>query len=1083
MDTEEELILNKEHGGVNVAQDMNYANAVTELMAVLSANDSEAQAQNQRQATKNFLDGNVQSTQPAKKLTKKERERQATEEFLNSKANQIRGMIFSPDFVDDDGIYDTDDIKYRKPVEWNSEVARREINPEETYDVRYHATPMEKIGYGVENVILQNALLGDKAVMHFAGLTSRLTGGELGTELRNRSYEALLANDNWMANYDTYDDMADSWYTKIAGGATSMLYMMGLSMATRGIGPLVEMGTDALGTGEYNNMRKYFEENGTIDGYVGDWGDLAIDMLNACAQVATERLGFGSARWAKGATGHIAKEAIEGFFQESSQEFMGDVAEVMKGNEELGILIQNWYNYLTSGAIGGVLQGAAGGAIHKTGRIKADRTAMKIVHSIRKAQDPKYNENDPKNIREAQEIAKEINDKAERGLIVDAMDELFMRADTNNDRGKVREHIVNELTKLEVSRLELKNAEDLTPEQLADIQDAATIMARESVRLSWAQNIPIMETLPAIMDAYKNSLRVRDFKDSERGIPVLRTEDINAMRARMAEEERQMSDLLQRQQLGGRTQAERVQTIKARKQSPEAQARKFDNEKDLAILRESTTPKNASDQKKLIQKRAEFFRQWLENQGFKPDNLDRSKGLDDSVSSYFFLNTSTNLDENGKEIRIRVSNHDNNMSGVINLRVDDSTVEALNKLKKALQRLGVRDVSESVRQSSLREIAKGNRTKAWRGFYNPKYQEIILNKNADISTILHASAHMWLNTYFKAARSENAPKEFKKWWSKVERALGIRPDDTFIDKRISEKFARSFEKFIMDGGKGASETMRPVYERLSKKLADIYDDLATKYFDMVGELKPEVQGWFAQNEKFADSLVVDTPQDRAKERADAMKQVEREEKIASGVQGSLETISDVLAEQPAGQVNPYETGRTFERKLSVRENKQFGTPIEMAKQEDQKAMLQYAEKVVQTAEGVEFALQALQTKDDTGLIGEARKGSWYNALINKAKATGDANLLFRIQAAGFKPQATEMGRNVSALRNYTQGDGEIDAIKAIDSIENLYTKLSIKEQAQLTDAINQAKSLIEKYDKISDTKLGKVLQALLECKL
>jgi Zn-dependent peptidase ImmA (M78 family) len=164
-------------------------------------------------------------------------------------------------------------------------------------------------------------------------------------------------------------------------------------------------------------------------------------------------------------------------------------------------------------------------------------------------------------------------------------------------------------------------------------------------------------------------------------------------------------------------------------------------------------------------------------------------------------------------------------------------------------------------QQKLDAIARGVIEDSGRGAYDMRYQRIILNKDSDVSTILHELSHMWLNNWFKAYRSENAPESFRKWWRPVERALGIRESDRFLDQDASEKFARSFEKWVLDGGKGAESSLTPVFERLSKRLADIYDDLATRYFDMVGDLKPEVQSWFAKNEVLADSMVVDVPEE------------------------------------------------------------------------------------------------------------------------------------------------------------------------------------------------------------------------------
>lgn len=106
--------------------------------------------------------------------------------------------------------------------------------------------------------------------------------------------------------------------------------------------------------------------------------------------------------------------------------------------------------------------------------------------------------------------------------------------------------------------------------------------------------------------------------------------------------------------------------------------------------------------------------------------------------------------------------------------------------------------------------------------------------------------------------------------------------------------------------------MTPVFERLSKRLADIYDDLATRYFDMVGDLKPEVQSWFAKNEVLADSMVVDVPEkneetgettvekvqvqirDRAAEREAAQKMAKEENAAQKVVDRESDVINDIV---------------------------------------------------------------------------------------------------------------------------------------------------------------------------------------------
>lgn len=776
------------------------------------------------------------------KQTAKQRLKAENEAYIMGASGRIIEMLTSPEFMSDNGMYNTEQIEARRNIAISkgnglgSDIVyspdQRSAIPSVTnvpYAQDFTSDPLTIIKDTATMFAMNLALTDDRAMMALGGWVSKLTGNEIGTDLRDRAYEAIRAKTSQISQVPTNAADVETLTHQITQAALSVGEMAVMGMVTGGIAPLVQMGTDSLGGGMFNNMQAYAAENdGSIDGFDVSWGQLFADAVNAAVQVASERyLGFGSARWLRGTTGHAVKEAAEGFLQESFQEFAEDVTEVVKGNEEVSILAERWKDYLTAGVIGGVMQGAMGGALYKMNRVKADNMAAQIYTAARKHNDPNYDENDPKNQQRARAIAKAVNDKAEQEIGVNAVDELLLRADTNNDHGKVRDHIVDELTKAEVARQGLNSAKELTAESLADIQDAATIMAAESVRLAWAQRIPILETAPARMYADGNRLRVRDFKDSERGVAVRSTADVEAARAKIAEEETRMNELIGRKKMSGRTQAERVQAIRERKTQTTAKAPGVMKSKPNSLDNIQARQKELRDQYAKIS--TSGTEQEVAAWRGLPE-IDSMYALETPYKTYYIA-----LDKKGNLVNVTKYNNQDVISQDMSTDIQtlrkakgasvysvsvDKFVESANKLYK-------QDFGTIEQQESLKNIGRGQATDTGRGSYNARYQEIILDKNADISTILHESAHMWLNTYFKAARNPNAPKEFKEWWGKVERALGIRPNDVFLDKSISEKFARSFEKFIMDGGKGATETMRPAYERLSKKLADIYDDFAT----------------------------------------------------------------------------------------------------------------------------------------------------------------------------------------------------------------------------------------------------------------
>ena len=141
-----------------------------------------------------------------------------------------------------------------------------------------------------------------------------------------------------------------------------------------------------------------------------------------------------------------------------------------------------------------------------------------------------------------------------------------------------------------------------------------------------------------------------------------------------------------------------------------------------------------------------------------------------------------------------------------------------------------------------------------RGGYDDQLKRIILGEKSDLSTIQHEFAHYWIQNNFKWARSGLASQDWLRRWRDVEEWLGIEPQDRLLSKSASEKFAKAYERYILEG-KVAPE-LQWAFEGFQKAYQDIYDDLENEYFDLSEELAPEVVDWFNRNKEQSPKRVL-----------------------------------------------------------------------------------------------------------------------------------------------------------------------------------------------------------------------------------
>lgn len=103
-----------------------------------------------------------------------------------------------------------------------------------------------------------------------------------------------------------------------------------------------------------------------------------------------------------------------------------------------------------------------------------------------------------------------------------------------------------------------------------------------------------------------------------------------------------------------------------------------------------------------------------------------------------------------------------------------------------------------------------------------------LFKRADASTILHETAHFWLEELREAARLEAAPEWVHDAWAKLQAAYGF---EGFLDGKnaegvaawtgVQERFAREFEAYAREG-KAPSWELQSAFNKFRNWLTEIY---------------------------------------------------------------------------------------------------------------------------------------------------------------------------------------------------------------------------------------------------------------------
>ncbi len=130
--------------------------------------------------------------------------------------------------------------------------------------------------------------------------------------------------------------------------------------------------------------------------------------------------------------------------------------------------------------------------------------------------------------------------------------------------------------------------------------------------------------------------------------------------------------------------------------------------------------------------------------------------------------------------------------------------------------------------------------------FRPEKVDIELLEDADMSTFLHETGHLYLKVFSDLARQETTPVEIKADYKVVMDWLGVKRGQ-IVSIKQNEKFARGFEAFLRDG-KAPSAELRSAFARFREWLVDIYRNLRDLNVKLTPEVTNIMEGMLAERE-------------------------------------------------------------------------------------------------------------------------------------------------------------------------------------------------------------------------------------------
>jgi hypothetical protein len=860
----------------------------------------------------------------------------------------------------------------------------------------------EQAAVAVQNALMSYNSLTEYNTMAGGNTVNYFTGNNIGDEWRDMGFEAIRNREELMNINEESVGGVRNWFAKLAGGATSMGQMALEGFATAGYLPLVKMGLLAYGEGTYNDLKKYADEHdGSLKGYEPKGVDLAVNTANGFVQAYIERkFGVASPRFLTGWSRGFWKEGFSGILQEFAQSEASDLAEYAKGNEDVSYLLDNALENLIDATVAFPLQGALGSITNQQQRKRADALVARARAISKGRKDP---------LKEDFDAAKKINDAKEQGLASALTTEFKAAFEASSGEGKLQKKIANAIN-------------DAVKKQELDLDTANETELAQKI-----EGIATQQTLTALEDALEKGKSVSDlelnkitYKDG--AIWLEGTEP----------------------QLGDKTVSQ--EKVLRERQKP------------VKIESIEETYMATPEEREEVRTKTDEVVTALQEEGIEvtPKTTKTGKVYSSSHgSSYIDV-----IDDEGNTFRVRIGKnqigfgHGDRIDTNINLR--SATKDIVNEIKdrrKARRRsqreMNVNkgfDKAPTTFEYQTKPSGKGIRSK-----YNDALKQIILTEKSDVSSLQHEFAHYWMQNNFKWARSGMASQDWLKRWRAVEDWLDIRPGDRFLSKAASERFAKAYEHYVLEG-KIAPE-LQWAFEGFQKAYQDIYEDFEQEYFDEAEELAPEVVDWFNRNKEQTPKRQLEADE----------KKVEKALTLAAGVPVMEDVAGTVVMTEQNKEGDPVVYMGVKESEIPAGDNLLVQADKTTASKLQQSAKKWLSDKV---------EVQQLTTLDTQATldnfknwIARDRAGAWeammnpdtrpiYRTYLYKAfaqEAMNDADLAVELANIDMGQAVREMGQAIQALD--IRNESGFDTLEIMRNIEKSKGKISTEELNKEVESI------------------------------
>jgi hypothetical protein len=131
-----------------------------------------------------------------------------------------------------------------------------------------------------------------------------------------------------------------------------------------------------------------------------------------------------------------------------------------------------------------------------------------------------------------------------------------------------------------------------------------------------------------------------------------------------------------------------------------------------------------------------------------------------------------------------------------------------------------------------------------RGTFSPSTLELVLNPEADLSTLWHEMGHFFLEVLADVSSQPNAPAQIVADWQTVLKQFGVTDEQwrgfALNDKRnYHEQWARFVEAYVMEG-KVPNAEMAPLMRRFSAWLKSVYGSIKAFLARLPADQRPEI---------------------------------------------------------------------------------------------------------------------------------------------------------------------------------------------------------------------------------------------------